>query len=604
MPSHSKQLILFLAMILIFQSVSAQQFFKHKQNFIPDEKVLYIKGTPDGGYMVSGANRNWQVLLYDFVVRYDPAGTEEWAKQIIAPELIGFESCKISVRPDGGFWRTLVHEDAFVGDQSWVLFSGDNLGTVNWSTYRQSSFIGLSPCDQRETYNDMFLAIDPDKGNAFTVAKKRRTEFSCSTSVTLYYAAYDSVGNVQLGLEVSAPASTAGMTPSIDSSGILNGYACYYDQNVFVVDTTGNYSWGHGYGLKTKDMTYANNSFYQLAVDSGAVIHRFDDLGNTIAATRIPGLPDAFDIGVLNDTLIAVLGKLTSDEPVNIILDKDLNFISANFAGSYEDGGIGDIDPYNNSILRYYSSSQGDHFIERLSMDSTCTFSDTSLSSTPFIINATTMSPPGIQVYTGTPGGCGTCSISNHQTGHTVESFCGFTDVNTIIAPRLSMCKGDSVLLESAINNFVTYEWYKNGVLLPGSNSPSHWATEKGGYSCIAIDSSGIAYLSDEVIVKVICRKRGAHQWRSAEFNDSNDISFEILPNPAIDQVTIEAIGLTDVQIFIRITDLHGRQLFSEVFPSEGDRSLNIDLRGIESGLYLVTCYSDLGQISRKLVVE
>ncbi|MGA1277683.1 MAG: SBBP repeat-containing protein [Candidatus Kapaibacteriota bacterium] len=55
----------------------------------------------------------------------------------------------------------------------------------------------------------------------------------------------------------------------------------------------------------------------------------------------------------------------------------------------------------------------------------------------------------------------------------------------------LSFCKGDSVILDASSRNFVSYQWRKNSVIIPGANAPKLTVSMSGVYSVDVADASG-----------------------------------------------------------------------------------------------------------------
>jgi hypothetical protein len=80
---------------------------------------------------------------------------------------------------------------------------------------------------------------------------------------------------------------------------------------------------------------------------------------------------------------------------------------------------------------------------------------------------------------------------------------------------------------------------------------------------------------------------------------------YNLYPNPATNRVTVEFESITENSYTIELGDLMGRKLNSyhgKAIP--GDNTREIDLAGIQRGIYLVKLVHDGKQEVRKLVVE
>ncbi len=76
--------------------------------------------------------------------------------------------------------------------------------------------------------------------------------------------------------------------------------------------------------------------------------------------------------------------------------------------------------------------------------------------------------------------------------------FLTFTDLGL----DFSICSGNSRVINSNLSpTLYTFKWFRNGVLLTGSNNPSFTVTQSGTYRIEAIEINGECKLVDEVIV-------------------------------------------------------------------------------------------------------
>jgi hypothetical protein len=87
--------------------------------------------------------------------------------------------------------------------------------------------------------------------------------------------------------------------------------------------------------------------------------------------------------------------------------------------------------------------------------------------------------------------------------------------------------------------------------------------------------------------------------------DEGSDWHFDAFPNPAINQVTIKFISSSEAVFMLELADMTGRKL--KEFNGKafiGENSVEIDLAGIQSGIYIMKIVVDKNKGSRKLIIE
>ena len=75
-----------------------------------------------------------------------------------------------------------------------------------------------------------------------------------------------------------------------------------------------------------------------------------------------------------------------------------------------------------------------------------------------------------------------------------------------------------------------------------------------------------------------------------------------IYPNPAKDELRIDVTGFGNVLRMVEITDLAGRRVETDNYPSLKQGTATINVSNLLQGIYLVKVYTDKGVITKKLV--
>jgi hypothetical protein len=111
-----------------------------------------------------------------------------------------------------------------------------------------------------------------------------------------------------------------------------------------------------------------------------------------------------------------------------------------------------------------------------------------------------------------------------------------------------------------------------------------------GGYTCTVTDANGCQASKTIVITGI--------NERSAE-----EASFNMLPNPATNKVTIEYTADKAVPATVRLVSINGQEVYSENFAqAKGKNIQNIDISGLAKGVYFLQLRSENANISKKLI--
>jgi len=138
----------------------------------------------------------------------------------------------------------------------------------------------------------------------------------------------------------------------------------------------------------------------------------------------------------------------------------------------------------------------------------------------------------------------------------------------------------------------VNYQWYINGVAIPGANSQTYFATVSGNYTVAVTDSFGCIGLSAPYF----------HTVTGITGIPGNSIL--IYPNPANEVVNILFKGAFKSGLLI-ISDIVGNVIQSSTFdPMDKGGNYSLSLDGLAHGFYLITIVSDNVIWSERIAVQ
>jgi len=136
---------------------------------------------------------------------------------------------------------------------------------------------------------------------------------------------------------------------------------------------------------------------------------------------------------------------------------------------------------------------------------------------------------------------------------------------------------------------YVTYQWYKNLVAIPGATTSSTACTGSGDYKVAVTDTNGCQSYSD-VYVDTTCSLSGG----TTSVPNVNKGEIKIYPNPA--QTVVHIASAMQVRAIINSID--GRAIMNI------SAARDIDISGLADGIYMIMLYDDNGAMvkAEKLV--
>ncbi|MFM7016318.1 MAG: PKD domain-containing protein, partial [Bacteroidota bacterium] len=152
-----------------------------------------------------------------------------------------------------------------------------------------------------------------------------------------------------------------------------------------------------------------------------------------------------------------------------------------------------------------------------------------------------------------------------------------------------------SIYIDSLYSNQtgLGYQWYFNGAIIPGANAQSYLYTQAGNYAVAVTDSNGCVNISGVAAVTV-----NTHEMIS------NDLAFQIYPNPANNNFDLKFSSQTNTSATLIIADLAGKVIMQkEVVLKVGEQKINTDCSNYNQGIYLITLKSNTINASKKLLI-
>jgi PKD repeat protein len=132
-----------------------------------------------------------------------------------------------------------------------------------------------------------------------------------------------------------------------------------------------------------------------------------------------------------------------------------------------------------------------------------------------------------------------------------------------------------------------SYQWYLNGIAIPGATSYFHIVNAPGSYTVFITNEDGCGTTGEPFEVTI-----------SNSLMETNTLLFEVYPNPT--NQSIHVLILNGGDFFIQVRDLQGKLI-------QEKKALNkteIDLTQVESGIYFVSVFNLMGQNQTVKVIK
>jgi hypothetical protein len=202
--------------------------------------------------------------------------------------------------------------------------------------------------------------------------------------------------------------------------------------------------------------------------------------------------------------------------------------------------------------------------------------------------NGTNISGATNPSFTATTSGTYTLMVTNNC-GKTATSNGISVTVNPLPAAKISptdtvtICSGDSILLQSNTNTGLTYQWLKNGTAIAGATNSSFKAKTTGNYKVtIMKTSTGCKKTSAPTrVVVVACLSKGS-------VTPNNQV-IKLYPNPSTNNFHISIAGYSSGNYYLSVYDNNAR-LIANTKIDAADFSFGSDLK---QGIYLVQIRKD-----------
>jgi PKD repeat protein len=175
---------------------------------------------------------------------------------------------------------------------------------------------------------------------------------------------------------------------------------------------------------------------------------------------------------------------------------------------------------------------------------------------------------------------------------------CSKTAIATVTVKPIpgtpSITQSNDTLYSSVIIAGATYEWFKSGVLQSTTTTPFYKFTSNGAYTLKIVNNDCSSALSANLNAVLTSIK-----------NNKLNVELSVIPNPNNGVFDITIVSAFNKTYLLKLFNLSGQVLVEEDMTVRmGQNSKQINLFGIEKGVYFLTILGDEGIATQNIIVQ
>lgn len=518
---------------------------------VDNQGYIYLSGTTNSASQIAsnGYKSAYAGGVSDvFLAKFDTAGIRQWATYF--GDTLEDVAQGIACDPQGNVYITgqtksivnIATPNAFQttlgGGYDIFLTKFSSSGALKWSTYYGSASDELGggqagvACDRLGN-----VYINAHTSSTAGIASSNAFQTTMAGATDAFLVKFDSLGNRKWGTYFGGPSDENSQAVAFDESGNIlwtgltlsssgiatpNAYATTFGgyDDVFLTkfDSTGNQKWATYYGNTGLDEGYA------LTTTAGGNIYI---TGVTTSATGI-ATPNGHDTVYHFGYAIFVTKFCTADIPLTDTV-KGTDTVCTNSANIYS------IDSVAGATAYIWSAPSG--------------WTTSGNGRTITAIAGTTNGAISVKVV----------RCNDTSAAHLLPVY-----VRPAV-PAIITVNGFQL---GTVNTHNTYQWYLNGVLIPGATNATYTVTQNGDYTVKVSNPGGCTDSS------------AAYTVNNVSVNEISQLAKAVIvyPNPANDVVHI----LAPQPVNLTITSIDGKQILHQ------DNATEINIAPLSAGLYLL----------------
>ncbi|WP_421752823.1 HYR domain-containing protein [Croceimicrobium sp.] len=147
----------------------------------------------------------------------------------------------------------------------------------------------------------------------------------------------------------------------------------------------------------------------------------------------------------------------------------------------------------------------------------------------------------------------------------------------------------------STTQTYSTYQWYRDGVAIPGAVNQNYSYTQSGHYQVIVGNISGCEVFGTGYAIGPINGGIGVEEFHWSDM--------QVYPNPNDGLFTIDFAGLTKEKMKVQVLSTDGKLVYESQQKLNAESQIRIDLRGLPAAVYYLRVSNGATRETRKLII-
>lgn len=183
--------------------------------------------------------------------------------------------------------------------------------------------------------------------------------------------------------------------------------------------------------------------------------------------------------------------------------------------------------------------------------------------------NSTPITGANSAVYIATDSGNYSVMVSDANCSATAPAIA----ITVIPLPGVPAITTNGLVMTTGV--YITYQWYRNGILIPGATGKTYTATADGNYTVVVTNYAGCQSTSAAQVIS------------SVGVTGARKTAVTMYPNPATTMIHIDAGKAVDVSI----SSVDGKEVMRKT------NAVDVDIHLLADGVYMVRITDKQGQL-------
>lgn len=147
----------------------------------------------------------------------------------------------------------------------------------------------------------------------------------------------------------------------------------------------------------------------------------------------------------------------------------------------------------------------------------------------------------------------------------------------------------------STTGNYATYQWYLNGVAIPGANRPNYSYTQGGNYQVLVGNTSGCVVYGEGFVIGTSGGGIGIDELLLTDL--------DVYPNPSDGKIVIDIKAEREYPLDLEVYSIDGKMVFARRDQTDFGGQLELDLSHLPDAVYMLHIKGERELAIRRIIL-